>query len=291
MPASYPSSLFAYTNVNNGDTSDASQIDNPVAEIIAIETALLNGFQHALKPLTNNTYTLGDVSHRWSKVWTQDLDLAGVLTLAAPLPQTMGGTGKDTSGATDGQVLIGKTSDHSLNLASLTAGAGITITPGAGAITIANTQAPQLALLYANSGTSSAAGATTVDSIAISGLTVKDTLIIELALEMTAGGSETGNVSLVSTTDSNLELVRVTNAINAADQCFGTCKIYNRQSGTTALAGLAMTYDMAGGSKYLGIVATATTAWTGSWTLGLRYAGLTGGTFQYRWSVYKLAGQ
>lgn len=50
-----------------------------------------------------------------------------------------GGTGVDTSGVTDGQILIGKTSDHSWNLATLTAGSGITITNGGGTITIAAT--------------------------------------------------------------------------------------------------------------------------------------------------------
>lgn len=49
-----------------------------------------------------------------------------------------GGTGRDTSGVTDGQLLIGKTSDHTLNLASLTAGSGITITPGAASLSIAS---------------------------------------------------------------------------------------------------------------------------------------------------------
>ncbi len=58
---------------------------------------------------------------------------------APTTPQSEGGTGLDTSGVTDGQILIGKTSDHSWNLATLTAGSGITITDGGGTITIAAT--------------------------------------------------------------------------------------------------------------------------------------------------------
>jgi hypothetical protein len=58
------------------------------------------------------------------------------LSLSTPVSQANGGTGIDTSAATNGQILIGKTSDHSLNLATLTAGSGITITNGAGSITI-----------------------------------------------------------------------------------------------------------------------------------------------------------
>jgi hypothetical protein len=48
-----------------------------------------------------------------------------------------GGTGIDSSGVTDGQVLIGSTSGHAWHLATLTAGANVTITNAGGSITIA----------------------------------------------------------------------------------------------------------------------------------------------------------
>lgn len=51
------------------------------------------------------------------------------------LPVANGGTGQTTY--TDGQVLIGNSSGNTLTKASLTAGSNITITPGAGSITIA----------------------------------------------------------------------------------------------------------------------------------------------------------
>ncbi len=53
------------------------------------------------------------------------------------LANARGGTGLDTSGATNGQLLIGNGSGF--NLAHLTAGANVTITNGAGTITIAAT--------------------------------------------------------------------------------------------------------------------------------------------------------
>lgn len=62
-------------------------------------------------------------------------DGSGVMTSEANLAQSRGGTGNSTY--TDGQLLIGKTSDGSLQKATLTAGANITVTNGAGAITIA----------------------------------------------------------------------------------------------------------------------------------------------------------
>jgi hypothetical protein len=51
---------------------------------------------------------------------------------------TTGGQLTSTAAATDGQLLIGRTGDVPV-AASLTAGAGVTITPGAGSITIAST--------------------------------------------------------------------------------------------------------------------------------------------------------
>jgi hypothetical protein len=51
------------------------------------------------------------------------------------LPVLNGGTGQTTY--TDGQLLIGNTTGNTLAKATLTAGTGITITNGSGAITIA----------------------------------------------------------------------------------------------------------------------------------------------------------
>jgi hypothetical protein len=53
------------------------------------------------------------------------------------LPVASGGTGN--SSYTDGQLLIGNSTGNTLTKASLTAGAGISITPGSGSISIAST--------------------------------------------------------------------------------------------------------------------------------------------------------
>jgi hypothetical protein len=55
--------------------------------------------------------------------------------LVPPLPVDSGGTGQSTF--TNGQLLIGNTTGNTLAKATLTAGANITITNGAGSITIA----------------------------------------------------------------------------------------------------------------------------------------------------------
>jgi trimeric autotransporter adhesin len=53
------------------------------------------------------------------------------------LPVANGGTGQSTY--TDGQLLIGNSTGNTLTKASLTAGTGISVTPGSGSITIAST--------------------------------------------------------------------------------------------------------------------------------------------------------
>ena len=72
---------------------------------------------------------------------------AAVLTNATDLPLTTGVTGTlavanggtGQTSYTDGQLLIGNSTGNTLTKASLTAGSGVTITPGAGSIQIAFT--------------------------------------------------------------------------------------------------------------------------------------------------------
>ena len=64
-------------------------------------------------------------------------DITSLTGLTTPLTVAQGGTGQSTY--TNGQLLIGNTTGNTLTKASLTAGANITITPGAGSITIAAT--------------------------------------------------------------------------------------------------------------------------------------------------------
>ncbi len=70
---------------------------------------------------------------------TPNLGTPSALTLtnATGLPTGGGGTGQSTY--TDGQLLIGNSSGNTLTKASLTAGTGISITPGNGSISIAAT--------------------------------------------------------------------------------------------------------------------------------------------------------
>lgn len=82
--------------------------------------------------------TTGDLVLKTGSGATTAVTISGstqVITLAAALPVGSGGTGQTTY--TNGQLLIGNTTGNTLTKASLTAGSNITITPGAGSITIA----------------------------------------------------------------------------------------------------------------------------------------------------------
>ena len=81
---------------------------------------------------------------------------SGTTTLTAgTLPTAAGGTGQTTY--TDGQVLIGKSSDGTLDKATLTQGTGITVTNGSGAITITNS-APDQVVALTGGGTTTIGG-------------------------------------------------------------------------------------------------------------------------------------
>lgn len=65
------------------------------------------------------------------------IDGVEITGLTSPLAKGSGGTGQTTY--TNGQLLIGNTAGGTLAKATLTAGAGISVTNGAGSITLANT--------------------------------------------------------------------------------------------------------------------------------------------------------
>jgi hypothetical protein len=167
---------------------------------------------------------------------------SGTTTLTAgTLPATAGGTGH--TAYTDGQLLIGKSSDGSLAQSTLTQGTGITITNGSGAITIANS-APDQTVSLTGGGTTtiggsypsfsissadqyvgtvtSVGGTGTVSGITLTGtvtstgsLTLGGTLSVDLAsatvtgtLPVANGGtgvtSSTGSVAVVLSTSPTL---------------------------------------------------------------------------------------
>ena len=77
---------------------------------------------------------------------------SGTLILSGTLAVANGGTGQTSY--TDGQLLIGNSTGNTLEKATLTAGTGISVTNGAGSITIANSAPDQTVSLTAGTGIS-----------------------------------------------------------------------------------------------------------------------------------------
>tara|TARA_Y100000310_G_scaffold98201_1_gene95918 strand:- start:13702 stop:14433 length:732 start_codon:yes stop_codon:yes gene_type:complete len=148
-----------------------------------------------------------------------------------------------------------------------------------------------LTLVVADGGTNTGAGATNVDTIAISGLTALDTLLV-----FTVCGSvtqRTANTLLYNSTDS-VALVSVSDEgnITAGEEVFGIAFIKQDHGVATEVKSASYGFDDAGNLLVKQTSSTFTTNWTGSWTLALRHGGVTGGgTFRFNWAVFKLAGQ
>lgn len=103
------------------------------------------------------------------------------------LPVASGGTGQTTY--TDGQLLIGNSTGNTLTKASLTAGTGISITPGSGSITIAST--------------------------VTSGLTITNDTSTATALYPTFTSATSGSISGASVTSTKLTFVPSTGSLTA----------------------------------------------------------------------------
>lgn len=156
--------------------------------------------------------------------------------------------------------------------------------------------ASNVVLLKANSGTDTNASATNVDTVAISGLTVKDTIEVTVFLE--AITQATATPTLHNSTDSvkvaELYASGGTNGnIGATGIATGKTILINAQNALTRVLGTSMILTNGGASALNDVTdATFTQNWTGSWTLALRHDGVTsGGTLRWKWHVVKIAGQ
>jgi hypothetical protein len=103
------------------------------------------------------TVTSVDVSGGTTGLTTSGgpITTSGTITLAGTLAVANGGTGQTTY--TDGQLLIGNTTGNTLTKATLTAGTGISVSNGSGAITVTNS-APDQVVSITGAGTTVVTG-------------------------------------------------------------------------------------------------------------------------------------
>ena len=154
---------------------------------------------------------------------------SGTTTLTAgTLPHEAGGTG--FTSYTDGQLLIGKTSDGSLAKGTLTAGTSISISNGSGAITVTNT-APDQIVSLTGGGTTTITGAypnfniTSADQYVGTVTSVSGTGTVN-GLTLTGTVTSTGSLTLGGTLSVNLASATVT----------GTLPVGNGGTGATTFS-------------------------------------------------------
>lgn len=221
------------------------------------------------------------------------LAVTGATTLTGglntPLVVAQGGSGVATHTAYG--VIVGGTTATGATQTITPGTSGYLLTSGgASAVpTWAAATPAAMTLLYANSGTSTAAVATTVDSIAISGLTVKDRIHVLIAHQSVT--QATAQPKMYNVTDAAV-FCNLTDAGSMTAGQTQSVAVYgmNQQSAVTLTTwfatGRTATPAVTSFSPFM------TTNWTSPWTLGLRHDGVTvGGTYQYAWAVYKIAGQ
>ena len=165
-------------------------------------------------------------------------------------------------------------------------------TDGSGSLTWETpTSSSVMTLLKAGTGSTTNASAETVDSIAISGLTNLDTLLITVsAFALTA--ATTNQWQLYHTAESLSIAPLVDGNDLAAGASLSSSVVLQQRPGTnTQYHYLVHSFSNAT-SRDTGGNNAFTAAWTGSWTLGLRHGGIVaGGTGHWKWAVYKVAGQ
>ena len=115
----YASATNTLAKLPIGSTGQVLTVSGGIPSWGTLSSAAVTTFQTSLSGLTPSTAT------------------SGAVTLAGTLGPSSGGTGQTSY--TDGQLLIGNSTGNTLTKASLTAGTGISITPGSGSITIAST--------------------------------------------------------------------------------------------------------------------------------------------------------
>jgi hypothetical protein len=155
----------------------------------------------------------------------------------------------------------------------------------------ANPPPSPMVLLKANSGTTTSAAAENVDTIAISGLTAKDT--IKIVFSWASATQDTANPRFYQSTDGvNVLQQGTSTTVAAGTGVVGEAFVRQAQTAATTVHALLTAMTLNGATRDNANSQTYTQNWTGSWTLAIRHDGVTaGGTFSWSWAVYRVRGQ
>jgi hypothetical protein len=193
------------------------------AQIYSAGTGLtLTGTQFSLT--TPVSTTLGGTGLTTYGAANRAIYSSGTTTLVAgTLPSAAGGTGHTSY--TNGQILIGKSSDGTLEKATLTAGTGISITNGSGAITITNSS-PNQVVSITGSGTTVVTG-----SYPNFNVTSADQYVGTVTSVSGTGSINGITLSGTVTSSGNLTLGGALTGVNLASQVVNTLPVGNGGTG------------------------------------------------------------
>ena len=149
----------------------------------------------------------------WDAITVSTSDITGTLAV------TNGGTGQTSY--TDGQLLIGNSTGNTLTKASLTAGSGVTITPGAGSIEIA----------FTGPGSGSVTSTSVVSANGFAGTVATATSTPAITLSTSVTGVLKGNGTAISAATSGTDYVTPT----------GTETLTNKTLTTPTIASISNT--------------------------------------------------
>jgi hypothetical protein len=200
----YAGTTYATTNAYFGESSAYAAIGGVNGVVLASGATYPGTGRYvadatSFRPYATTTYSCGTLSQRWTTVYSQNLDLSGVVAAGTWNGSTIGigygGTGV-ISTPSNGQLLIGNGSGYSLS--TLTAGSNISITNGSGGITIAATGGSGTVTSVSGSGGST--------GLTLTGgpITTSGTLTLGGTLATTSGGTGASSLTgagIVTTTD------------------------------------------------------------------------------------------
>lgn len=253
-------------------------------------------------PLTGNVTgnasgTAATVTDATQAAITSAANLATVGTIttgtwtATDVAVADGGTGRSTSTTAYGVLAAGTTATGAHQTISPGTTGQVLTSNGAAALPTFQTAAGggggDYVRLYAASGTSTGTGATIMDSFALSGLTILDTLEVEVSL--TPSAASAGFPGIRNTTDS-LMIAEVADNVTVGGPFQARFSIRCSPNTPTKL-GIIAQYNNNGALTQQGTNVTFTQDFTGSWTMGLRYASMASGTMNWSWAIYKKKGQ
>lgn len=138
-----------YTAGSGIAINGSNQISNTAPD----QTVILNGTGATTVTGTYPSFTINSTDNNTTYTAGNGLTLTGTtFSLTAPVSVSNGGTGQTTY--TNGQILIGNTTGNTLTKSTLTAGTGVSISNGAGAITITNSLPDQTVSITGSGATS-----------------------------------------------------------------------------------------------------------------------------------------